>query len=95
MHDTSALARTFREKAELVSAIVTDVAGIDEALAYVVEICDKKDACQLLISGCEAPSPPRPKACAKPSRPRSSPPPPWIRTATPSSRPCAATRASC
>ncbi|WP_027179903.1 lactate utilization protein [Maridesulfovibrio bastinii] len=44
---------TFKEKAELVSAVVTEVKSIDEALQYTVDLCDKKEACKLLISGCE------------------------------------------
>jgi L-lactate dehydrogenase complex protein LldG len=42
-----------REKAELVAATVAEVKSIEEAYAYTVDLCDKKEACQLLISGCE------------------------------------------
>lgn len=43
----------FRTKAELVSATVAEVADMDAALQYAVELCDSKEACQLLLSGCE------------------------------------------
>jgi L-lactate dehydrogenase complex protein LldG len=43
----------FRQKAELVSAFVTDVKSCGDALAYAVDMCDRKEACQLLVSGCE------------------------------------------
>ena len=46
---------SFVAKAELVSAIITEVKSEDEALKYVIELCDKKEACQLLASGCELP----------------------------------------
>ena len=45
----------FKEKAELVSAIVTDVQTPAEAFDYAVDLCDRKEACQLLISGCDRP----------------------------------------
>lgn len=45
----------FTEKAKLVSAFVSEVASMDEALAYVVDVCEKKEACQILASGCELP----------------------------------------
>jgi L-lactate dehydrogenase complex protein LldG len=48
------LYQKFVEKAELVSSIVTNIANEDEALNYVIDLCDKKEACQLLVSGCEA-----------------------------------------
>ena len=48
------LYQTFVEKAELVSAYVTAIANEDEALQYVINLCGKKEACQLLVSGCEA-----------------------------------------
>ncbi len=47
------LNKLFKDKAEAVSAIVSEVASLNEALSYAVEICDRKEACQLLISGCE------------------------------------------
>jgi len=45
----------FIQRAEAVSAIVTRVGDAGEALAYAVSLCDQKKACQLLVSGCEAP----------------------------------------
>lgn len=54
MPTKDALCEKFREKAELVSAFVTEIASEDEALDYVLDLCGKKDACQLLVSGCEA-----------------------------------------
>ena len=43
----------FKQKAEMVSAIVTDVETTREALEYCVDLCARKQACQLLISGCD------------------------------------------
>ena len=54
MNDTKRLVELFSEKAKLVSAFVTPVKSLDEALAYTVDICEKKDACQILMSGCES-----------------------------------------
>jgi L-lactate dehydrogenase complex protein LldG len=54
MSDSKRLMDLFSEKAGLVSAIVTPVGSMAEALAYTVDICDKKEACQLLMAGCEA-----------------------------------------
>jgi L-lactate dehydrogenase complex protein LldG len=48
------LYQLFVEKAELVSAKVTSIANEDEALKYVINLCGEKEACQLLVSGCEA-----------------------------------------
>lgn len=44
----------FKEKAKLVSAVVEEVASLDQAFDYVVDLCGKKEACQILVSGCEA-----------------------------------------
>ncbi len=52
MQDAKSLAALFREKAELVSAKVAEVANLPAALAYAVDICEKKEACQLLLAGC-------------------------------------------
>lgn len=54
MSSTETLCRKFTEKAELVSAFVTEITNYDEALNYTIDLCDKKEACQLLASGCEA-----------------------------------------
>jgi Fe-S oxidoreductase len=43
----------FKQKAELVSAIVSNVETTREALEYCVDLCERKQACQLLISGCD------------------------------------------
>ncbi len=45
----------FKQKAELVSAIVTDVKSTREAFEYCVDLCARKQACQLLMSGCNDP----------------------------------------
>ena len=55
MNVTATLVERFQEKAEAVSAIVTRVASPQEALDYVVNLCNRKEACQLLVAGCEAP----------------------------------------
>lgn len=52
---TTELLERFRAKAELVSAKVVPVSSLKEAMAYAVELCDKKEACQLLVSGCDLP----------------------------------------
>ncbi|MBU1041497.1 MAG: lactate utilization protein [Proteobacteria bacterium] len=54
MSDKARLADLMAEKAGLVSAIVTRIKTLDEAFAYTLDVCDKKEACQLLPSGCEA-----------------------------------------
>ncbi len=55
MFDSNPLVECMQEKAALVSATVRRVASMDEALAYVADVCVGKEACQLLVSGCEAP----------------------------------------
>jgi L-lactate dehydrogenase complex protein LldG len=58
------LAAQFREKAEAVSARVATAASMAEALDYAVEICTRKEACQLLVAGCGEPlSPPAEALC--------------------------------
>lgn len=49
------MVQTFKEKARAVSAIVEDVGSLEEAVGYVVNLCDQKEACQLLLSGCGEP----------------------------------------
>ncbi|MFH2066514.1 MAG: lactate utilization protein [Pseudomonadota bacterium] len=49
------LTQKFRTAAENVSAIVSEIKTMNEALAYTVSLCEQKEACQLLVSGCEAP----------------------------------------
>lgn len=64
MPHNSPLLDQFTQKAQLVSAEVSPVASFAEAVAYAVDLCHKKEACQLLISGCEAPlSPPAADLC--------------------------------
>lgn len=43
----------FKKKAEIVSAIVSEVDSLTQAIAYTVDLCAQKEACQLLMSGCE------------------------------------------
>ena len=45
----------FEEKARNVSALVSRVDTLAEALDYTVDICVRKEACRLLLSGCEEP----------------------------------------
>jgi L-lactate dehydrogenase complex protein LldG len=45
----------FRRKAELVSAMVSDIESPLQALEYTADLCERKEACQLLVSGCDAP----------------------------------------
>ena len=45
----------FKERAEQVSAVVAHVRNDHEAMGYAVDLCVKKDACQLLPAGCQAP----------------------------------------
>jgi len=54
MSDSKELVDLFTAKAKLTSAIVTPVGSLDEALAYTVDLCEKKEACQLLMAGCES-----------------------------------------
>jgi len=45
----------FTEKAKLVSAVVSEIKSLEQAYEYTTELCDQKEACQLLLSGCEEP----------------------------------------
>lgn len=45
----------FIDKARAVSAVVETVSSMDEALEYLLTLCDQKNACQILVSGCELP----------------------------------------
>jgi len=54
MSDKARLADLMAEKAGLVSALVSRVKTMEEAYAYTLDVCDKKEACQLLPSGCES-----------------------------------------
>ncbi len=53
MQITSELLNTFTSKAEMVSARVSRVKTLEEAFAYTVALCDGKEMCPLLVSGCE------------------------------------------
>jgi L-lactate dehydrogenase complex protein LldG len=55
MEQTQHLTQTFRIAAEKVSAIVSEIRTLDQAFSYAVNLCEHKEACRLLISGCEAP----------------------------------------
>jgi L-lactate dehydrogenase complex protein LldG len=55
MSTPSPLVDRLKEKATLVSAVVQNVASMDEALAYVADVCAHKEVCQILVSGCDAP----------------------------------------
>lgn len=52
---TANLVDQLTQKATLVSAVVRPVASMDEAMAYVTDVCVGKEACQILASGCDAP----------------------------------------
>ena len=52
---TPNLVEQLTTKAGLVSATVRCVASMDEAMAYVADVCVGKEACQILASGCDAP----------------------------------------
>lgn len=49
------MVNTFIAKAEAVSAVVKKISNMQEALEYTVKICDEKEVCQMLLSGCELP----------------------------------------
>lgn len=55
MEQDQELIQAFRAAAEKVSAVVSEVGSMDEALAYTLDLCERREACQLLVSGCEAP----------------------------------------
>jgi L-lactate dehydrogenase complex protein LldG len=47
------LIQTFRTAAEKVSAVLSQVGTMAEALSYAVDLCERKEACRLLLAGCE------------------------------------------
>ncbi len=53
MQEVTNLNRLFRYRAEQVSTIVTEVDDVEDAIAYALDICNQKEACALLPSGCE------------------------------------------
>ena len=55
MLSSDQLAHQFESGARTVSAVVGRVAGLAQALKYTVDLCIRKEACELLASGCEQP----------------------------------------
>jgi len=49
------LVETFTRKAEAVSAVVKKIKNLQDAFDYTVSICADKEACQMLMSGCDLP----------------------------------------
>ncbi|WP_027722327.1 lactate utilization protein [Maridesulfovibrio zosterae] len=43
----------FIEKAKIAAAVVSEISSFDEAIKYTMDLCGKKEACKLLVSGCE------------------------------------------
>ncbi len=43
----------FKKKAASASIQIVEVKDLQEAMSYALDICEKKDYCQLLLSGCE------------------------------------------
>lgn len=52
MSSNEQLVTEFSERATKVGATVSEVKSLSEAFAYTMDLCSKKDACQLLLSGC-------------------------------------------
>ena len=64
MELTQNVTETFIAAAEKVSAVVSRVSTMDQAFGYAVDLCERKEACQLLIAGCQEPlSPPADALC--------------------------------
>jgi len=58
------LTARFSDKARAVAAIVEPVADLDAAFAYCVDLCGRRGACRITVSGCdEALSPPADHLC--------------------------------
>ncbi|MBF0510306.1 MAG: lactate utilization protein [Deltaproteobacteria bacterium] len=55
MTNMDELVTYFTQKAQAVSAVVAEVNELRQAFEYTVDLCDRKEACQLLLAGCEAP----------------------------------------
>ena len=53
MENTQILVQTFTAAAEKVSAVVSRVSTMAQAYDYAVELCERREACQLLIAGCQ------------------------------------------
>ncbi|WP_291328013.1 lactate utilization protein [Desulfovibrio sp. UCD-KL4C] len=45
--------KLFTEKAGIAGAAVSEVSSLEEAFQYTMDLCGKKEACKLLVSGCE------------------------------------------
>lgn len=43
----------FKKKAAVVTAKIVEVGNLDDAVAYALDVCEKKEACELLFTGCE------------------------------------------
>jgi L-lactate dehydrogenase complex protein LldG len=54
MEESHALLTAFQKAAENVSAVVYGVPSMDAAISYAITVCENKQACQLLVSGCES-----------------------------------------
>ncbi len=60
----NALSSRFSEKAKAVSAFVSEVPTFEAALAYCLDLCGRRGACRIRISGCdEQLSPPTDSLC--------------------------------
>jgi L-lactate dehydrogenase complex protein LldG len=53
MEESHALLTAFQTAAEKVSAVVSRVHSMEAAISYAMELCERKEACQLLVSGCD------------------------------------------
>jgi L-lactate dehydrogenase complex protein LldG len=53
MEEPHTLLTAFQNAAENVSAVVYRVPSMEAALSYAMTVCENKEACQLLVSGCE------------------------------------------
>lgn len=42
----------FKKKAAVVSAQIVEVKDLDEAMAYALDVCEKKEFCEVLFAGC-------------------------------------------
>jgi L-lactate dehydrogenase complex protein LldG len=54
MEEPHTLPTVFQTAAENVSAVVYRVPSMEAAISYAITLCEKKEACQLLVSGCES-----------------------------------------
>ncbi|MDL2266849.1 lactate utilization protein [Desulfovibrio sp. OttesenSCG-928-G15] len=42
----------FKKKSAIISAQIVEVKGLKEAIAYALDLCEKKDFCEVILSGC-------------------------------------------